>query len=410
MDEEENYDMFFKNEIYPDPENIFENCQKKLENIEEDFVVVLDTNVLLMPYKIERTSLEEIKNVFKMLSQNERLFIPGQVAREFADERPEKLKNIYKELNEKISKISDLGEKKEYPFLENLEDYQSMLDLEEEINELIKEYRKKVNKIQDEIRSWNWDDPVSKVYYEIFNSDNIIKLQLCDDEKEKIEKKLQYRYKHQIPPGYKDSSKNDQGIGDFLIWKSILKKGNEREEDVIFVTQEKKPDWWHKSVDQRLYPRYELIDEFNRKTNGNTLHIINLSSLLDLYDVDEDIVTEIKEEESKKSKPDIEVSFGEIKSVKTRRYPYDKAKYDMKFENKRVQEIVEWFLSKYMVPAEGVPYDGQEGGYQYIFGGPYDPYEVIVNKFFDKYEESLIRKAANKLYKFGHEWVKREDY
>lgn len=32
----------------------------------------------------------------------------------------------------------------------------------------------------------------------------------------------------------------------------------------------------------------------------------------------------------------------------------------------------QWFLKRYCDPIENTPYDSGEGGYQYIFGGPFD--------------------------------------
>ena len=43
-----------------------------------------------------------------------------------------------------------------------------------------------------------------------------------------------------MPPGYKDGRKEDEGIGDFLIWKSLLKFGEEKKLDLAFVTGEEK--------------------------------------------------------------------------------------------------------------------------------------------------------------------------
>jgi hypothetical protein len=33
----------------------------------------------------------------------------------------------------------------------------------------------------------------------------------------------------------------------------------------------------------------------------------------------------------------------------------------------------EWFLAGYCDPVHGTPYNGREGGFQFIHGGPYDP-------------------------------------
>lgn len=48
---------------------------------------------------------------------------------------------------------------------------------------------------------------------------------------------------------------------------------------------------------------------------------------------------------------------------------------------KTVEELVEWFFENYEDPANGVPYESAEGGYQYVFGGPYDAREALESRF-----------------------------
>lgn len=77
-------------------------------------------------------------------------------------------------------------------------------------------------------------------------------------------------------------------------------------------------------------------------------------------------------------------------------------------ENK-VALMIGWFKQHYKDPANGVPYDSREGGYQYFNGGPYDPHEVLTEQF-PNYNEDLITAATDELYPEGSEWVRDEDY
>jgi len=73
-----------------------------------------------------------------------------------------------------------------------------------------------------------------------------------------------------------------------------------------------------------------------------------------------------------------------------------------------INEMTEWFFENYEDPANGVPYDGREGGYQYINGGPFDPQEILSEQF-PEYEE-FIDEATSQIYPQGDEWVKKGDY
>lgn len=45
------------------------------------------------------------------------------------------------------------------------------------------------------------------------------------------------------------------------------------------------------------------------------------------------------------------------------------------------QDILNWFYRHYEDPVHNCPYESAEGGYQYIWGGPYDAREEIEAQF-----------------------------
>ncbi len=81
----------------------------------------------------------------------------------------------------------------------------------------------------------------------------------------------------------------------------------------------------------------------------------------------------------------------------------------MEYDESKVQEMMDWFYEVYEDPAQNVPHDSSEGGYQYINGGPYHPSDVLSEEFPD-YNHKLIEIAADKITDYGWEWVKKGDY
>lgn len=71
--------------------------------------------------------------------------------------------------------------------------------------------------------------------------------------------------------------------------------------------------------------------------------------------------------------------------------------------------ITEWFLDNYEDPANGVPYNSSEGGYQYWNGGPFYASDVIAEKFID-IDEEIIEKAVEEVEYECTEWVRKGDY
>ncbi|MCX7378730.1 MAG: hypothetical protein NTY94_18515 [Alphaproteobacteria bacterium] len=52
--------------------------------------------------------------------------------------------------------------------------------------------------------------------------------------------------------------------------------------------------------------------------------------------------------------------------------------------------MLEWFRANYEDPAERTPYESREGGYQWIWGGPYDAEEEIRGQFEGLVPEKII--------------------
>jgi predicted nucleic acid-binding protein len=286
-------DIFIADSIYPEANSIFKIYLKGLEEIKGQCYIVLDTNVLLVPYTTSKESLAQIRKTYETLISESRLIIPVQVAREFAKNRANKLIELYQDLCKKRDENIQL-KKGRYPLLEFLDEYQEVIRLEDAIETQLREYRQAIGKVLAHIKGWNWNDPVSLLYAELFKDSVILSPQI---DKEEITKDLSKRQQHNIPPGYEDSSKPDKGVGDLLIWHTILEVGKTHKKSVIFVSGEKKPDWWHKKGNDALYPRYELVDEFRRCSEGQSFHIIELSQLLQLYGASETVVEEIRQEE-----------------------------------------------------------------------------------------------------------------
>ncbi len=279
--------------IYPEAASVFTSRLKSLEEIKNDCYIVLDTNVLLTPYSVgEAHLLDQCRKTYKSLITQGRLIIPGQVAREFAKNRAGKLAELYQQLARK-KQLSQIQSGK-YPLLNSLADYKEVTRLEGEINSKIQEYQKAVSRVSEYIQGWQWNDPVSLLYNELFTKDVVVEPQISE---EFVKEDLDKRHLHKIPPGYKDATKEDKGVGDLLIWHTILEIGKTRKKSVIFVSGDEKADWFQQSEKLPLYPRYELVDEFRRLSGEQSFHIIKFSRFLGLFGANETIVEEVKREE-----------------------------------------------------------------------------------------------------------------
>lgn len=103
------------------------------------------------------------------------------------------------------------------------------------------------------------------------------------------------RQKNQIPPGYKDEEKGENG--DYYIFKQLIDYSKNNDIDIIFVTDDVKEDMFQ-TIRGIKSPRPELLNEFNKETN-HKLIIMTVQEFLNnkiIFDenISEKVLDEIK--------------------------------------------------------------------------------------------------------------------
>lgn len=141
-------------------------------------IIVLDTNVLLAPYRSSTEALEAIIDAYKELKQQARLYIPAQVAREFAKNRSTVLTNLHKQIGE-AKTISINGKWEVLSILSSTAASKEALENINEARAALKKFKQKIEELEAEISSWQNDDPVLSAYRPLFVDDIIID---CDHE------------------------------------------------------------------------------------------------------------------------------------------------------------------------------------------------------------------------------------
>jgi hypothetical protein len=69
-----------------------------------------------------------------------------------------------------------------------------------------------------------------------------------------------------------------------------------------------------------------------------------------------------------------------------------------------------WFRERYEDPAERTPYESAEGGYIWIFGGPYDAHEELEAEFSGIVPDEVIAHLAEELNDIMPWWARSTDY
>lgn len=284
---------FSLEDVLPDVADSFFHSGEDIYEAIKTANIVIDTNALLLPYGAGGASIAATGAAFEKIEKEERLVIPAQVLREYIKNRPKKVGELLQGLSDSLSKLPS-PPKIHYPVLEGVDEFE---ELKKEISDYEKLRKSIMNcrsKLHDAISSWSLRDPVIEAYRKSFTRRSIFE---CNGDHDTILKEMMARYENSIPPGYKDAAKDDGGTGDFIIWKTILEVGQTSKRSTIFVSGDEKSDWQHRSNNTGFLPRFELIDEYRRASEGSSFFIIQLSDLLGFFEATDETVDEIRREE-----------------------------------------------------------------------------------------------------------------
>ncbi len=239
------------------------------EALWRDATIVPDTNVLLDLYRLSEQSRDELLELFKKLSK--RLWMPYQVGAEFHDNRigiiEEQIKHydaLQKRIGDAERVLNTAFESHRHPFVRDG-------DLIKKSQELFREMRKAADTSKEKTLGWyqserEFVDPVLAALEGLFAG----KVGITPDRKglDEMYRKADERFPRKIPPGFRDGDKDgNRKYGDFVIWQQLIAYSFGTKKPVIFVTNDRKEDWWQKAGDRILGPNPELVNEFANETH-----------------------------------------------------------------------------------------------------------------------------------------------
>jgi len=275
-------------------ETIFKDHLKlndeEIKDIFENAFIVLDTNILINFYRYSTATRDSFIQILSSLKT--RLYLPYQIGKEFFSNRLDEInaqKEIYTSAISNIKKMkSDFENKNRNPFLLP----EKIKYLDEIINEL-----ESNSKSFDEIKR---EDKILDEILKLYNG--CIGEELTDEELQNVFSVGRKRYERKIPPGYKDDNKPEEHrkYGDYIIWMDLIKKSKELGKPCLFITDDKKEDWWLLDKSSNIImPRPELRKEFFKETN-NLFYCYLPFNFLDKikeylqFDIDEELIEEVK--------------------------------------------------------------------------------------------------------------------
>jgi len=279
--------------------------QEEFDSLWDNGLIILDTNVLLDLYRISKTTSDEFLVTLKRYARQ--LWLPNQVEAELQRDRNDVIieqKEGYSDLVLFLTRSeTDLSTKltkySRHPFIE-------IEKIQEPIQKIISSIKSDLQNLEKKHPDLISDDPILDELNKLYKGKTGDRY--SEERLQEIYTEGEKRFELKIPPGFMDqdkAKKNDNGqFGDLILWYQIIDKAKSSKKPIIFVTSEKKKDWWHKIKGQKIGPKPELIDEI--KAKADVLFYMYSSDRFLLFaqerlkqTVNQDTLTELREIRSK---------------------------------------------------------------------------------------------------------------
>ena len=288
-----------KEEFY----GFYEPTKEQIDDTWANGVVVFDANALLNLYRYTAETREDMLRAIVYFK--DRLFMPYQVGYEYHNNRVSVINgvdNAYQELLDKQSKLSEdklkavINEYTRHPSI----DVSALHKIREQF---ITNLKKELDKQKKAHPDFLADDTIRTQLTELYAKK--VGKPYSKEELKKIYAEAKERFEQKIPPGYRDGEtkkeKDEQHMyGDYIIWKELISLISKEKKQIMFITDDRKDDWWTSEKGKIIRPREELIKEFFEKT-GIRILIYSADSFL-AYVKERKLLKTIKDESIKEVK------------------------------------------------------------------------------------------------------------
>lgn len=250
----------------------------------DEYIIILDTNVLLNIYRYSKEFSDFALECLKAVK--EYITLPATVRLEYGKHcrgqfarMQERVKNAGKETSEQIQRARekvlstcDNLERLQFPEIKELRD--GLSEKMDELQKILDDFFQDRSSLELISHSWNNVDYLMKLVEEWETSGKIMVSPSqediyiwCDERKD--------RYKKEVPPGFKDAKDKDgvRKYSDLILWKEVMRFAIKEKKNIIFVTDDVKPDWWE-NVNGSKRIHQKLVDEF-AKTGQQLLSFVS---------------------------------------------------------------------------------------------------------------------------------------
>lgn len=255
------------------------------EILSKDYVIIMDTNVLLGLYSCTPDTIQNIVDKFE--ENIDKFWLPNQVFEEY-NRRFNKIREVelnrYNKIKTEVCKAisNTIGSIDKNFNTYSKYNIKEVEDINEEIKSKLKDIidstKLSLDKLQKEhsIKS----KCIAEKNDIIYNFINKLKVKSGTNgftmmELLNIYEEGEKRYKYKMPPGFtdvkkksEDSNGGERKYGDLVVWKECLNYIKNNNKNLIFIENEIKSDWWDYTEKETKIPKI-MSEEFEAVTSKN---------------------------------------------------------------------------------------------------------------------------------------------
>lgn len=254
----------------------------EMSDLWNEGMVILDTNALLNLFRYSGRTRDDF---FKALvAKTDSLWIPHQVGLEFHRRRITIINHQSKafgDIEAALTKARGQAENalngyKRHP---SLDIGPMRAEFSDSISALIQGLRDAQKHHEEVVLATKTNDDILAEITDLYHGK--VGEPFSQDKLDAIYREGVQRYDEQVPPGYKDATKNEPDrYGDLVLWRQILAHATEEKRAAIFVTDDQKEDWWYTVDSERHGARPELVEEYY-VASGERVHFMTTDRFLD---------------------------------------------------------------------------------------------------------------------------------
>jgi hypothetical protein len=237
----------------------FRPTQEEFKSLWAECTFAFDANVLLNLYRYSPSTRNEFLSLLKKLRS--RAWLPHQAASEYLDNRLGVISSQEDAYELLATLIRSVPAKVEAEFRGQYPKH-ALIEIDKVIDGLRKTAESASNAIREARKAhpaYGVDrDEVRDALAAIFDDAHVGAMDAPSD----ALAKAKVRFEQNLPPGTMDRGKGGhEQYGDAVLWLQLLDRAAASKKPLVFITDDRKVDWWQRHRGKTLGPLPELVQE-----------------------------------------------------------------------------------------------------------------------------------------------------